>query len=111
MYESALQPSSRSAASTRMRNRIVAIMAVLILVPSMLGFANKFRELIHVFQDDAAGAFAIAPIMNYILASMGFLLMLGWAAANGMFRDIEAPKQRMLQIEHALDARDSDGQV
>ncbi len=92
---------------SRSRQRVVAIMAVVILVPSMLGFANKFRELVHVLQGDAAGAFALAPIMNYILASIGFLFMLGWAAKNGMFRDIEAPKNNMLDIERRLDAQDS----
>ncbi len=99
--------SPTTADSSRPRQRVVAIMAVVILVPSMLGFANKFRELVHVLQGDASGAFALAPIMNYILASVGFLFMLGWAAKNGMFRDIEAPKKNMLDMEHRLDAQDS----
>ncbi len=50
------------------------------------------------------GAFAIAPIMNYLLASTGFALLLGWAACNGMFSDIEKPKRTMLETEAALDA-------
>ena len=49
------------------------------------------------------GAFAIAPIVNYLLASAGFLFVLLWATANGMFHDIEAPKYRMLEREEELD--------
>ncbi len=77
-------------------------MAVGILVPSMYGFVGKFVELIHVYQGEPSGAFAVAPIANYLLASAGFLCMLLWAACNGMFRDIENPKQAMLEREALL---------
>ena len=92
--------------ASRLRNRVVAIMAVAILIPSMLGFVNKFRELVNVYQGEADGAFAIAPILNYVLASLGFLMLLGWAAMNGMFRNIEGPKYDMLETERQLDAQD-----
>lgn len=78
--------------------------AVLILIPSMYGFGAKFVELIAVYRGDPEGAFAVTPIVNYLLASCGFLLLLGWAAANGMFRNIEAPKQQMLENEARLEA-------
>jgi nitrogen fixation-related uncharacterized protein len=39
-----------------------------------------------------------------LLASFGFLLLFGWAAANGMFHDIEGPKYTMLVNENLLDA-------
>jgi hypothetical protein len=44
--------------------------------------------------------------VNYLLASIGFLCMLIWAAANGMFRDIEQPKYRMLEVEEQLNRRE-----
>ena len=50
------------------------------------------------------GIFAVAPLMNYLLASAGFLCLLVWAAIHGMFRDIEKPKQTMLQVNAKLDA-------
>ena len=77
--------------------------AVIILTPSMIGFVMKFSEFIHTFQGDSQGAFAITPMVNYLLASLGFLFMLLWAAANGTFRDMEAPKHTMLQRELMLD--------
>lgn len=80
------------------------LLALVVLVPSLYGFGTKFRELVLLYSGDAEGAFAIAPIVNYLLASFGFLLLFGWAAANGMFHDIERPKQTMLENEARLDA-------
>src|SRR5262245_11176862 len=49
--------------------------ALVILVPSLLGFANKFREFILLYRGDVDGVFAITPIMNYLLASLGFFCL------------------------------------
>ena len=77
--------------------------AVLILTPSMIGFVMKFSEFIHTFQSDTRGAFAITPIVNYMFASLGFFTLLLWAARNGAFKDMEAPKHTMLERELLLD--------
>ncbi len=80
-----------------------AIATVVVLGPCLYGFGTKFWELINTYRADADGAFAIAPIVNYLLAGVGFLLLFVWAAFNGMFRDIERPKQTMLENEDWLD--------
>ena len=87
----------------RRRSMVTLIFAVLILTPSMLGFAAKFVEFIHTFQGETEGAFAITPMVNYLLASLGFFCLLVWATLNGMFHDIEKPKQTMLDNDAALD--------
>lgn len=79
------------------------ILAVLILLPSMYGFVGKFIEFVHIYRGEAGGAFAVAPIMNYLLATLGFFCLLVWAIRHGMFRDIEQPKLRMLENEDVLD--------
>lgn len=71
--------------------------------PCLWGFGSKLYELVMVWEGDPEGAFAVAPIVNYLLASAGFLFLLGWAIANGMFRDIELPKYTMLENERRLD--------
>jgi len=78
-------------------------MAVLILIPSMYGFVGKFIEFVHIYRGSSGGAFAVAPIMNYLLASAGFFCLLLWAAWNGMFHDLEQPKYEMLEGEARLD--------
>ncbi len=97
------QPSTR-------RSQVITtvIFAVVILVPSMLGFATKFREFIMIYRGDVDGVFAITPIVNYLLASLGFFFLFCWATAHGMFRDIERPKYTMLENERKLDIEDGE---
>ncbi len=77
--------------------------ALVILVPSLLGFANKFREFVLLYRGDVDGVFAITPIVNYLLASLGFFCLFFWAIYQGMFRDLEAPKYSLLENERRLD--------
>jgi len=77
--------------------------AVAVLVPSLYGFSGKFLEFVHLFRGDSDGVFAITPILNYLLASMGFFCLFFWAMLHGMFHDVEQPKQSMLDIERQLD--------
>ena len=99
----------REQRSTR-RSQVITtvVFAVVILVPSMLGFATKFREFIMIYRGDVDGVFAITPIVNYLLASLGFFFLFCWAAAHGMFRDIEQPKYAMLDNERKLDVEDGE---
>lgn len=87
------------------RTAVTLLLAVMILIPSMFGFVNKFIEFFNVSQESGTGLFAVAPMLNYILASLGFLFMLFWAAANGMFHDVERPKHAMLEKENLLDRK------
>ena len=82
---------------------VTLLLAVLILVPSMWGFGMKFLEFLALARGDVDGAFALTPVTNYLFASLGFLCLFGWAAANGMFHDIERPKRTMLENEQRLD--------
>lgn len=103
----AAKASGAAARSARWQWRITIAFAVMILLPSMYGFAGKFIELVHVFRGEPGGAFAVAPIVNYLLASLGFLCMLVWATWNGMFHDVERPKFDMLEHERQLDGGSS----
>jgi hypothetical protein len=99
--------TSEEAALKPWRPWLRALIAMAFLGPCLWGFGSKFYELVVVCRGDPNGAFAITPIVNYLLASTGFLLLLGWGAFNGMFRDIEAPKYMMLENEQRLDANET----
>jgi len=88
---------------TRRMRTVMWVMALAVLVPSCYGFGTKFLEFVALFRGDVDGAFAISPILNYLLASFGFLLLFGWATLGGMFRDVERPKYEMLENEQLLD--------
>jgi hypothetical protein len=96
--------TTQTKAAVNTRFVVTGILALLILIPSMLGFADKFYQLVILCRGEADGAFAITPVVNYLLASLGFFFLLCWAAMNGMFKDIEEPKQQMLETEALLDA-------
>jgi len=97
-------PGRRRDGSSRRKTWITIAMAVLILIPSMYGFLGKFIEFIHIYRGTGGGEFAVAPILNYLLASAGFFCMLLWASWNGMFRDVERPKYDFLDNEARIDA-------
>jgi hypothetical protein len=94
------------------RNRIwIAVMGAVILGGGIYGFGHKFLALVRLSLDAKEGAdaaFAVAPVVNYLLASIGFLFLVGWAATHGMFHDIEGPKYTMLETEARLDALNDD---
>lgn len=99
-----MSKAAGSGLSSRQRKTLVTVgMAVLILIPSMYGFVGKFVEFVHIYRGSSGGEFAVAPIMNYLLASAGFFCLLLWAAWNGMFHDLERPKYEMLDNERELD--------
>ena len=74
-----------------------------VLVPSILGFANKFLDLCLVAQGDADGIFALTPIVNYLLATAGFFCLLIWAVGQGAFHDLDSPSLTMFNNELELD--------
>lgn len=73
------------------------------LVPAGIGFTVKYLDLLILFGSGEEGAFAVVPIMNYLLSSLGFFMLFFWAVKHGMFRDIEKIKYTMLQTEKELD--------
>jgi hypothetical protein len=84
--------------------------AVAVLIPSLYGFSGKFIEFINVFRGESDGVFAITPVVNYLLASLGFFCLFGWAIMHGMFSDIERPKHKFLEQEAWLDSQWQPGQ-
>jgi len=78
-----------------------------ILIPCLLGFGMKFLELIELCKEKHVdGVFAFTPVVNYLLASTGFLCLFMWAIYGGMFDNIEQPKVSMLEIEERLDRQE-----
>ena len=93
--------------SPRARSIGMSVLALVILVPALLGFGTKFLEFLALVGQEE-GAFTVVPILNYLLVSFGFLLLFGWAVLHGMFRDIEKPKVTMMENEARLDAEAED---
>ncbi len=84
------------------RRWLTIFLALIILLPSFYGFGTKLLEFIALLGQDEDGAFALMPVVNYLLASIGFFLMFAWATLGGMFSDVERPKYTMLEQEQLL---------
>ncbi|HXY35150.1 MAG TPA: cbb3-type cytochrome oxidase assembly protein [Planctomycetaceae bacterium] len=93
----------KPSAAARRRTLVVWIFAIVIFVPCALGFGLKFLELIHLSRGNFEGRFALTPVVNYLLATLGFVCLFIWAALRGTFHDVEAAKERMLATERLID--------
>lgn len=80
-----------------------AIFALLVLAPCFVAFSNKLREFILLYSGQVDGVFAISPIVNYLLASLGFFFLFWWGICNGMVAQMEDPKRDFLEQEWKLD--------
>ncbi len=83
------------------------VFSACVLIPVILGFANKFIDLILITQGDEEGAFAATPIVNYLLATAGFFCLLLWTGMQGAFHDLDRPSHVMFENEQRLDAASS----
>ncbi|MBI1349324.1 hypothetical protein GC163_23905 [bacterium] len=81
------------------------LFSAIVLIPTVLGFANKFLDLILVIQGDEEGAFAATPIVNYLFATAGFVCLLLWTATQGAFHNLDEPSRVMFENEQELDRR------
>jgi hypothetical protein len=86
------------------RWRLFQLLAIaFFLVPASAAFTLKFFDLIVIAGMGEEGAFALYPIMTYLLSSLGFVMLFLWAVRHGMFREIEKVKYTMLETEQKLD--------
>lgn len=53
----------------------------------------------------ALGSFLL-PVLTYLLVAAGFFCLFLWAYATGQFRDVEAPKYRMLEMQDEIDRQE-----
>jgi len=53
----------------------------------------------------ALGSFLL-PVLTYLLVASGFFCLFLWAYSTGQFRDVEAPKYRMLEMQDEIDRQE-----
>jgi hypothetical protein len=88
---------------SRLKQVVIACIALAILVPASIGFAEKLALFILAVKRDQIAGFTIIPVVNYLIVTAGMICLLLWATRQGMFRNIERPKYDMLEREEDLD--------
>ena len=90
---------------TRGTRRVLWIFSILMVAIAGSAFLFKLIEFFYTAVREgpsALGSFLI-PVMNYLLVAGGFMLLFLWAYFSGQFRDVEAPKYRMLEMQEQFD--------
>lgn len=98
------QPSSPLSPSTR---RFLWVFSVAMIVITGLAFTFKLIEFFVSFAGDQPLRFAMIPVLTYFIVASGFACLLFWAYLAGQFKDLEAAKHRMLQLQDEIDAQES----
>lgn len=52
--------------------------------------------------------FTTAPVLVYLIVAAGFSCLFIWAYLSGQFRNVEAPKHRMLELQRLIDRAEAD---
>jgi len=104
----AVRPAKRSR-SPKSGRWFLWIFGPTVIIVAGIAFIFKLTEFIYVATNDgpdSMGTFLI-PVMNYLLVAAGFLCMFFWAYITGQYRDVEAPKYRMLEMQAEIDREDA----
>ena len=70
------------------------------------GFIYKLAQFSKEALANHDGSFAVVPIVVYVFVALGFVCLFLWALLRGQFRNIEAPKRRLLEQEEIYDRED-----
>ena len=84
-------------------NRFVWGFGIVMVIIAGGGFTMKFIEFATVLMSDEPMQFAFLPVVTYLMVAAGFACLFFWAYVKGQFKDIEAAKYRMLQMQDEID--------
>jgi len=84
------------------------LFSAILLVTAGSAFIMKLIDFIITATTDGANALAsfLIPVLNYLLVATGFVCLFLWAWVKGHFRNVEAPKYRMLQMQRQIDEQE-----
>ena len=99
-------PAVKPTPLPRGTRRFLWIFSVAMLAVTGAAFLFKLIEFAYSFTGDQPLRFAILPVLTYLIVAAGFACLFFWAYLTGQFKDVEAPKYRMLEMQDEIDARE-----
>ena len=84
-------------------HRLVSWLVVVAVAFGGATFVYKLYEFASTAGRAEMPGFAWVSIVPYFAATFGFLLLAIWAFLRGHFKDLEAPKYKMLENEREYD--------
>ena len=87
----------------RTRNVILFAMAVGVMVVAGGAFLAKMFEFVMTMSGDEVAGFGAVAVTTYLMGMLPLLLLMLWAVTTGRFRDIEAPKLRLFDLDREIE--------
>ena len=81
------------------------VFSVAMILTAGSAFVMKLCDFYVTATTQGPGSLAsfLIPVLNYLVVALGFACLFLWAYFSGQFRDLEAPKYRMLQMQREID--------
>jgi len=76
------------------------------IITAGTAFLFKLIEFFHTATTMGRGALAsfLIPLLTYLIVAAGFASMFMWSYLSGHYKDVEAAKYRMLEMQQEFDA-------
>jgi hypothetical protein len=85
------------------RSLAVVGFAAAVLVGAGMGFVYKMTEFAAtIIKDDVEGFGAVA-VATYLIGMVPIVFLTLWAVLTGKFRDVEAPKYRLFELDREIE--------
>jgi hypothetical protein len=88
-----------------MRTRTVVVFAMTIGVVLIAGgaFVAKMYEFVLTMSGDEVAGFGAVAVTTYLIGMLPLMFLLLWAVTTGRFRDVEAPKLRLFELDREIE--------
>ena len=88
-----------------MRTRTVIVFALFVgvMVVSGTAFFMKMLDFVMTMSGDELAGFGAVAVSTYLRGMAPLLFLMLWAVTTGRFRDVEAPKLRMLELDRLIE--------
>ena len=92
------RPAERES-SPRAQRIFLWVFSILLVITAGSAFLMKLIDFYITATREGAAALGsfLVPVMNYLFIAAGFGALFIWAHLRGQFKDVEAPKYRMLE--------------
>ncbi|MCC7409848.1 MAG: cbb3-type cytochrome oxidase assembly protein [Phycisphaeraceae bacterium] len=89
---------------SRTSRRFLWVFSIVMVAVAGTAFLFKLIEFSISFLSDKSVEAGLIPLVTYLIVAAGFACLFAWATLSGHYRDVEAPKYRMLQMQDEIDA-------
>ena len=95
-------PSSNKGRS-RLRRAIEIGLATAVCVFAGIGFTYKMAEFAITIMKHEVEGFGAVAVATYLMGMVPMLFLMGWAVVTGRFRDLEATKRRLFELDAEIE--------